>query len=377
MRFFFCAILLLGLVSCSSTKMASQRFVVEKRWARNTLQQEFLEGRRIHRFSPILTDSLVIVGNSIDGVVAYDRKSVHERWRLNIKDGSEGGAVLADGMIYFGAGDGQLYAVQVEDGKIQWTYPLKAEGIAKPLVHAGILYVLAGNNVVHAVNAKSGKLMWVYNRREAGNLSVRGGSQPAMAGDLLIVGFSDGAAVALNRSSGTLVWETNLNRNKRFRDVDASPVVDGNNIYISSYDGALYSLRRSDGQVQWSVDDGGYDDALVQGSQLFYTSSSGKTMALDKASGRVLWTRVNPKGIAMGPVMYKGVLIVGEMSGALRFIDARSGDLLGQFEPGRGVTSRPAVDTSNNEVYFVSTDANVFALRAKWQRFAKDWPWED
>ena len=124
-------------------------------------------------------------------------------------------------------GDGLLYAVRVDDGRVLWTYPLKAEGLAKPRVVNGTVYVLGGNNVMHALNARSGKLLWVYNRREAGTLSIRGGSQPAVSGDLVLVGFSDGAMVALNKSSGALMWETSLNRNKRFRDVDASPVIDG------------------------------------------------------------------------------------------------------------------------------------------------------
>src|SRR3712207_7702884 len=54
---------------------------------------------------------------------------------------------------------------------------------------------------------------------------------------------------------------------------------------------------------------------------------------------------------------------VGEMSGALRFLDARSGELLGEFAPGRGVTSKATVDSLKGEVYFMSHDANLYALQ--------------
>ena len=192
----------------------------------------------------------------------------------------------------------------------------------------------------------------------------------------MLIGFSDGALVALNKSSGSIVWEANLNRNKRFRDVDAAPLVDGDNIYISSYDGALYSVNRVDGKILWMVDEGGYEEGLLNGNFLYFSSSTGKTMALDKASGKVIWSRDNPRGIATGPVLYKGVLMVGEMEGALRFLDARTGDLLGEFSPGRGVTSRASLDPQLGEIYFMSTDANLFALKASWKRHAKDWAWE-
>jgi outer membrane protein assembly factor BamB len=377
MRFIVSLLLVFTFTACSSAlKTAPNRLVVEKRWVRDTPAQDFLGGRRIHRFAPILMEKLVIAGNSIDGVVAYDRDTAHLKWRIDIKDGAEGGAFLADDILYFGAGDGQLYAVQPDTGKILWTYPLKAEGLGRPIVKAGVLYVLGGNNVAHALNAKTGKLIWIYNRREASNISVRGGSQPALYGDLVLIGFSDGALVGLNKSSGAVIWEANLNHNKRFRDVDSTPVVDGDMVYVSSYDGGLYAVGGKDGKVYWSVEDGGYEEVVIQGSTLFYSSTSGKLYAIEKGSGKILWTKENPKGIATGPSIYKGTVIVGELAGALRFYDARTGEFLSEFEPGRGVTSRVTIDAKKNELYFISHDANLYALRANWKRFAKDWPWE-
>ncbi|MBX3022314.1 MAG: PQQ-binding-like beta-propeller repeat protein [Bdellovibrionales bacterium] len=375
MRILFC-LLTISLSACSMVQSKPNQLVIERKWARSTLNEEYLGGRLIHRFAPILTEKLIITGNSIDGVVAYDRANGNERWRLNIHGGCEGGAFIADDILYFGAGDGQLYAVYPDSGRVLWTYPLKAEGLARPLVYGGVLYVLGGNNVAHALNAKSGKLLWLYNRREAGNLSVRGGSMPALYGDLVLIGFSDGSLVGLNKSSGSLVWETNLNRNKRFRDVDASPVIDGDTAYVSSYDGSLYAVNAADGKVVWNLDDGGYDEVLREGGTLYYSSSSGKTMAVEKATGKVIWQKDNPLGIATSPTLFKGVLMVGEMDGALRFLDPRTGDFLGEFAPGRGVTSRVTVDTKSSEVYFMSTDANLFALQVNWKRYAKDWPWQ-
>lgn len=364
------------LTGCSSLKSSPNRFVVEKRWTRNTLESEYLFGRRVHRSSPVITDKMVIAANAIDGVVAYDRATQNVRWRLTIQDGVEGGMQLAEDVLYFGSGDGQLYAVQPENGTVLWTYPLKAEGIAEPLVKNGTLYVLGGNNVAHALNAKTGKLLWIYNRREASNISVRGGSQPALAGDLVLIGFSDGSLVALSKSSGSIAWEAVLNRNKRFRDVDATPVVDGDMVFASSYDGSLNALSRTDGKILWTIEEGGFDEVLISGTTLFFSTTTGKTMAIDKASGKVLWSKDNPKGIAIGPVLYRNVLLVGEMEGALRFLDVRSGDLLGEFAPGRGVTAKPAVDAKKGEVYIMSHDANLYALRVNWKKFVRDWPWE-
>ena len=64
------------------------------------------------------------------------------------------------------------------------------------------------------------------------------------------------------------------------------------------------------------------------------------------------------------------------MDGALRVLDVRNGEQLATFAPGRGVTSRASVEPRRGEVYFMSADANVYALRVAWQRSMRDWPWE-
>lgn len=363
------------LIGCGSQQLGKNQFVIDKKWVRNTLGEEYLAARRVHRFAPILTEKLVITANSIDGIVAYGRKSARLNWRIDLHDGVEGGAVLVDDILYFGSGDGQFYAVNSGDGKTLWTYPIKAEGLAKPLVSGGIVFVLGGNNVLHSLDAKTGKLNWVYSRREASNLSIRGGSQPAIDGNSLYLGLSDGAFVALNKNSGNILWELNLNKNNRFKDVDSAPVIDGNNIFVSAYDGSLYCLQKTDGRIVWSIEEGGFDEVLISGNSLYYSTTSQKLMALDKDTGRVLWKK-DLNSLGTGPVLYKGTVVVGETSGALKFFDARTGDYISMFEPGRGVTSKASVDSRRGEVYFMSVDANVYALNVQWKRFAKDWPWE-
>ncbi|MGE0764086.1 MAG: PQQ-binding-like beta-propeller repeat protein [Bdellovibrionales bacterium] len=370
-------LLLLLTTACSSLgPKASNRFFVEKRWVRNTLQKEHLGAIRQHRFPPLVGDRLIIEANAIDGVVAYERGSAHRRWHLPIKNGVEAGAVLVGDDLLFGASDGFFYNVNAQNGDVRWTYPIRTEGLGIPFALDGVVYFLAGNNVLHALEIKTGKLLWVYTRRDSSNLSIRGGSRPNVVGDTVYVGFSDGYLVAVKKQSGTLMWEASLNRNKRFRDVDAHPVVAGDRIYVSSYDGALYCLNRTDGRVIWTIDDGGESAVTLKGSQLYYSTSTGRTLAVDKDSGKVIWSFSNPGGIAVQPTIYRDMVLVGEMRGDLLFLDQRSGQILASFSPGWGVTAQPVVDDGKGEVYFMSSGANLYSLRMTWRRWAQLWPWE-
>jgi len=372
----WCAISFL-LMGCTSLRpTGSNRFVVEKMWVRNTLIKEDLGPRLVHRFQPIITDELIIQGNSKDSVVAYARVGLFERWRMQIKDGVEGGAEAVGDSLYFGASDGFFYSVDLRNGHIQWTFPTNAEGLSAPTVVNGTVYFLAGNNVAHALDAQTGKLKWVYTRRDTTNLSIRGGSRPAVAGDFVYIGFSDGFLVALDKNNGSVKWEAPINRNKRFRDVDAEPIIDKERIFITSYDGALYAINRADGRIQWSVDDGGYSAVTLSGNRLYYSTSSGKTVAIDKESGKILWSSENPSGIATRPVLFRDSLIVGQMQGAILFLDPRTGKKLNEFDSGWGVTSTPTPDPDKSEIYFMTAGANLYALKVGWEKSGSQWPWE-
>ncbi len=340
-----------------------KELVFERRWARSTLDHDFLESRRLHRMAPILTDQYVIQGNSIDGIMAFNRRTGNRLWKFQVRGGVEGGAQLVDGVLYFGANDGFFYAIEAQTGHQRWTFPIHFEGLGEPLVDSGIVYFIAGNNVAYALEAESGKQLWLYNRRDASSLSIRGGSRPAVDAKSVYIGFSDGYLVALERKRGQVQWEAKINSNKRFRDVDSGPVLEKDFMYVTSYDGGLYCINTQTGKILWENHDGGFSSPLIYKDYLIYTTSGGKVMAVKKANGEPVWTRVLNGQIATKPALLNDLIIFGEYDGALRGLRVSDGEPIMAFYPGRGVTSPPTVDGTKSEVYFISADANLFALR--------------
>lgn len=364
-----------GCASFDFSSRSPREFSLKRDWARNTLSEEYHGYRRMHRMEPILTENLVIQGNAIDGVKAYNRQTGHEIWAVGIQNGVEGGGQLVEGRLYLPSSDGQFYCLEAETGLTLWTTPIRAEGLGQPLVHGGKVYFLAGNNVLQALDSQTGKVVWTYNRQEASQLSIRGGSQPNVDGDTLYVGFSDGYLVALDKNNGSLKWEALINRNKRFKDVDAFPVIHKNRILIASYDGGLYSLDKETGNVLWSRDEGGYSSVSIEGDRVYYGSSQNQVVALDFDSGKEIWT-FPVKGLPTQPRFYKGLILVGDSAGPVHALDARTGQKVSEFHPGRGVTSALSIDEDQGEAYFISTDANLFALKLEWIENSERWPWE-
>ncbi|MBX2986505.1 MAG: PQQ-binding-like beta-propeller repeat protein [Bdellovibrionaceae bacterium] len=367
---------LMGLSACATLEKWTEgnrehrEFQVDKAWVRFAPAEPNEGYRKIERMTPVMAGRVLLTGNALDGVVAWDRETGQELWRVKTINGVEGGAALIRDRLFFGASDGQFYSVDVRNGRVLWTFPTNAETLSEPLLDSerGVVYVLTSANVVHALEADSGRPLWVYSRTDTNNFSVRGGTKPALKGDNLYVGFSDGFFTALSAKTGQVRWEVQLNRNKRFRDVDTTPVIDGDRLYVAGYDDRLYCLSVEKGDVLWKIDQGGYAGLTLLGTRVYYPTSGGEVLALDRENGQVLWTYKIPedKGIATSIVPFKGLLVFGESRGLLRFVDAGTGRPVAHFEPGRGVFSTPSVDEKNGSVYFISNEANVYALKAGW-----------
>ncbi|WP_374027221.1 PQQ-binding-like beta-propeller repeat protein [Bdellovibrio bacteriovorus] len=363
-----CTTLNSGLEKWSSLNNSKREYEVKAAWIRRTTEKDNLGFRKINRMTPVLAGDLVIQGNGLDGIVAYSRDNGQERWRLPIENGAEPSATLIRDRLFVGASDGNFYSIEASTGTVQWTFNTKSENLAAPLLEDGIVYFLAGNSVFYALDAATGRQIWLHSRQDTSQFSIRGGSQAALNNGILYVGFSDGSVVALNAKTGSSLWEVQLNRNKRFRDIDATPVVDGNQLYVAGYDDKLYCLSVDKGEVLWRIEGGGYSGVTVVGDKLIYPTTNGEVQALNKASGDKLWSYKLKDGIATQVRTYKGVLVFGESQGSLRFLDANAGTEVGSFEPGRGILSSPQVDEKAGRVYFISGEANLYAIDAGWIR---------
>lgn len=354
----------LTLVSCSHLKkyVPEKKLSLDKRWVRSTLSTNYYGARVLHRFEPIFYEDLIIQGNSIDGIVAYTQKNGRRVWNLKVKNGVEAGAVLKGDKLYFAAGDGYVYAAKAVNGQVLWKFPIKSEGIGSPSVSGETLIVVAGNNVAYALDTVSGKLRWPYKRPDTTNLSIRGASQPLISDDVAYIGFNDGYLVALDLASGKEIWQKRMTENRRFKDVDAKPVLDNGFIYASSYDGSLLKINAKSGEVAWKKDHGGYSAVTIVNDVVYLSSSHGYVIALSTKNGSALWKRPVRKGIATRPKYYNGYLIYGESAGRLYVVDAQTGKLLKSYHPGRGVTSSALIN-KKGEIYFISKDANLFAMK--------------
>ncbi len=364
-------------------RMAAQgarELVLEPTFVRATPVKESFAYRRLNRMTPLLTDTQVIQGNAVDGIVVYNRSNGSEAWRMAVENGVEGGVELSGENLFFGGGDGLLRSVSLKNGTVNWSVAMRAELLAPPTLENSMLFAQTGADVVYALEAGTGKLIWTYNRQVTGNLSVRATTRPVVVGDLLLTGFSDGYIVGLRKRDGVVQWERKLGRGNRFRDVDSTATINGNRAYFASYDGQLASIKIDTGEVIWQSELGGYLPVTVgTGSQidrLYFATADGRVVELDEATGKELRSIKIKRGIATQPLITKNLLIFGESDGALRIFDVQTFMPLAQYQSGDGLLSTPALDRVRNEIWFISSAANLYSMKLSYRRVAERFPWK-
>jgi outer membrane protein assembly factor BamB len=82
---------------------------------------------------------------------------------------------------------------------------------------------------VHAIDAATGKPKWTFTTR------ARVDSSPAVAGDRVYVGSSDGRLYVLDIATGERRWEFDAGSG-----LTASPAIAAGRVVIGSQDGVLY-----------------------------------------------------------------------------------------------------------------------------------------
>lgn len=324
--------------------------------------------------SPFATKDTVFIASENNGLEAMERSNFRRKWQFKPKNGLSSEIAVDNGIVYFGANDGAVYAVDAEFGKQLWRYETKAPVFARPNVSGGKVYVATSDDIVYCLEKESGRWLWHYKRGGSYITTVHGNSAPAVdlgpgGSGLVYAGFSDGYLAALSAQDGNLKWEQKIHRGAKFTDVDAMPLVDGNRIYVPSYDGELYALDKTKGTIFWHIELGGSKKVVVDDKMLFVAASNGTVSGVNKETGRIAWRFNLDDGTPTNLVQRGNYLAFGGSRQFFYVIYKGDGNLAYRFNAGlrSGFFSSPA--QLDQDIYILSNFGNLYVF--KWNVAAR------
>jgi len=316
--------------------------------------------------------------------------TIRPLWVFECEDEIRGSASFYNGVVFFGALDNNLYALNANTGEMLWKYPTRGGIVSKPAFSESFLYFGSEDRYLHVVSSMSGRMVWTY--RTGG--PVR--SSPRLTDEYLFIGSDDGYLHAVNIITGRKLWsfevggpvrssatvESNLvyfgsetgdffcldllgGQKWHFRTkrpITSSPLISDGMIYFGSMDGTIYAFDSRMGWEIWRyrLGKGTISSPCIKDRYIYTGSIDGKIYCLDATNGREIWTFQTEHQVTGSAEAAEDQLLCGSVDGYLYCLDFKTGRLRWKFQTKGPITGTPLV--SEGVAYIGSTDHCIYAL---------------
>lgn len=253
-------------VSSAGALVALDPATGKPRWVFVADYEKKFEARNLHGYPPVA-------------------QTIPDAWDLFISS-----PAVAQGKVFFGAGDGGVYAVDAQSGVLQWKFSTGNVVHASPAVADGTVYIGSWDGNLYALDADSGKPKWVFKAGQDPAIHNQVGfqSSPAVVDGVVYVGCRDAHVYAIDASTGVKKWDYPTSTSW----VNGTPAVRDGIVYVGTADSSRFmALDARTGRLRFNFDARSYvfSSAALAGNSAYFGSHNGRLYALDARSGKLQW----------------------------------------------------------------------------------------
>jgi outer membrane protein assembly factor BamB len=296
--------------------------------------------------SPAIANGLAYVGSTDGYLYAIDLKSGAMRWKFETKARVVSSPTVAGGLVYFSSYDGWFYAIDALAGKLKWKFKNAGERrfaathihgslpvaetmpdpfdcyLSSPAVWNGNVYFGSGDGNIYALDAVTGKVKWNFHTGDVVHAS------PAISGGTLFIGSWDSYFYAIDAASGKEKWRFKTGIDPDIHNqvgIQSSAAVADGTVYFGCRDSHLYALDVATGKKRWSFSTGSSwvisSPAVMNGKVYFATSDTALFYALDAGSGKQVFSLKFHFPFFSSPAIAGNTLYIGSHDGKLTAIN--------------------------------------------------------
>ena len=336
--------------------------------------------------SPVYRDGVVYFGGDDGNVYAVNAADGHQLWKHATGGPVPATPALAGELLYVGSYDGKFYAFDARTGATRWKFAtggerrFEAKGLhglqpknqtipdqfdvylSSPVVADGAVFFGSGDGSVYALDAATGALRWKFQTGDVVHAS------PAYADGVVFFGSWDSWFYAVDATTGKEKWRFHGGEDPLIHNqvgFQSSPAVVDGVVYTGCRDSNLYALDAATGKEKWRYNASGSwiitSPAVTRGKVVAATSDSSLYLVLDAESGKPVVQKQGNAFVFASPAVAGDVVYVGVLNGTLEARDLASGDVLWEFE----------TDTSRrNEGWVLTAERKFnapFLYRSSWR----------
>ncbi len=302
---------------------------------------------------PLIKDGIVYFGAYDNKIYAVDSETGKEIWRVDT-----GGPIVANSPIihkdrlFMGSNDGYLYCIGM-NGKIVWKYKTGG-GIAcsTPNFFENLVYFGSRDGYVYAIDIDSGKEIW---RFRTGDVVV---SSPTVRNSRLYIGSYDSNMYCLDCETGREIWRKKVGS----EIVNECPFeIHYNVLYFSSFDNYVYAVNAETGKEIWRFKTGQYGNSfasVVYNGMIYHACRDGILFAIS-LEGKELWRKKFDGCMYSKVVIEQGKIYFAVENGKIYCMNI-DGEILWEFKTSADLTMCPTI--SGDKLYFGAWDCHLYCL---------------
>ncbi|MBV8801219.1 MAG: PQQ-binding-like beta-propeller repeat protein [Alphaproteobacteria bacterium] len=336
--------------------------------------------------SPAIADGTVYIGSSDGRFYALDLASGAKKWEFKTGARVTSSAAVANGTVFFESFDGKFYALDAVSGGLKWKFAVPGERrftaahlhgmepkgeampdpfdlfLSSPAVWNGVVYFGSGDGNVYALGAANGALKWKYRTGDVVHAS------PAIADGMLFIGSWDSWFYALDAATGALKWRFKTGEDPDIHNqqgIQSSAAVADGTVYFGCRDSNLYALDEKTGAKRWSFNNKGSwviaSPAMRDGIVYAATSDTGQFYALDGKTGAQLFALdFHHWPLFSSPALAGDFAYIGSHQGKLFAIGLKKRALGWEFQTAASKKSLPGFSNADGSVNYAAVQAGTF-----------------
>ena len=221
--------------------------------------------------------------------------------------------LVSGDFVYVGDLAKTYHKLDRKTGAAIWTFTdAKGFFMAKAAEADGVIYAPCNDGALYALDG-NGNLLWKF---DTGHYLW---SQPQIVDDVIFIGSMDHFVYAISKDGDDL-WSKELGG-----AIVATPIVnpDGNALYVGSMDTEMVALDLSSGDVLWeyATEASVWGEALLVDGTLYFADSGGALYALDVEDGSPVWTTEYSGNVIGGLSLIEDGFIISTEEGAVKAIN--------------------------------------------------------
>jgi outer membrane protein assembly factor BamB len=294
--------------------------------------------------SPIVYDRIAYWSNRRGRIYGVDSEG-KQVFDYAMETAVDATPMIHDSVLYIGRIDGRLFAISTAKQDTLWTFETFGQIAASPnrMNFGGKEAIIVGSydNNVYCIDAQNGKEI---NRFESGNY-INGAV--AQSNNFIVYGGCDGWVRVVDCVSGIQTDSLDVEIY-----IPASPAISNDWCYVDDHSGNVYEIKLDKGKIVSSkkivesLDESSTFVSVpaVSDKMLYIVSDDRNIYAINRKDGSVAWKYLLKGDTGeSSPVICKDKLLVCTKSGIVSIHNAKTGDLLWEYDTGEQIIASPAV----------------------------------